>query len=531
MKADSKARNAPGRHAASRWLTWYAAAVAAAYALPLVFLGVESARAGPDVLQILTSERTLGPLRRSLTIAVTSAAGAGIVGTALAWLIELRPIPGRRLWQVAVPLPLVIPSFVGATALRFTFGAGGLIPFVPRFQGFLGAWLALVLFTYPYVYLPVAARLRSSSGNLEDAARLLGSTPRQVFRDVTWPQIRPAVAGGSLLVFLYALSDFGAVSIMRYDTLTRAIFSARLAAPTTALALGFLLAVLALGVAGLERRVGGGRFRTEAPSRDRARTATVPAHPLAVLAPFCAVGLALVAPVASFLYWWVRGTRAGGGGLGDMAATLAGLSEAALNSTLAGTLAAVVAVVVLTPVAYVVARSAGRVGVLVSRLTAATFALPGVVLAFAIVYWVVRAPDFIFLIYQTMPLLIAAYVIHFGAQALRPIADAVRSLPPALSEAAGTLGAGPARRLRTVQLPLMAPGMAAAGGLMLLSVLKELPATLMLAPIGFPTLATKVWGAAEEGFLADAGAASLALIALSAVLTWLLVLRPSRTAS
>ena len=257
----------------------------------------------------------------------------------------------------------------------------------------------------------------------------------------------------------------------------------------------------------------------------------MPAHRLAVVAPVLAVGLALVAPIASFGYWWVRGTRAGGGGLGDMVTAIAGLSEAALNSTVAGTLAAVAAVVVLTPVAYVVARSTARIGMVVSRLTAATFALPGVVLAFAIVFWVVRAPGVLFGIYQTMPLLIGAYVIHFGTQALGPIADAVQSLPPALSEAAGTLGAGPARRLRTVQLPLMAPGMAAGGGLMLLSVLKELPATLMLAPIGFPTLATKVWGAAEEGFLADAGAASLALIALSALLTWLLVLRRSGRAT
>jgi iron(III) transport system permease protein len=101
----------------------------------------------------------------------------------------------------------------------------------------------------------------------------------------------------------------------------------------------------------------------------------------------------------------------------------------------------------------------------------------------------------------------------------------VQSLPASLSEAAGTLGAGPRRRFLTVQLPLLVPGLTAAGGLILLSVLKELPATLLLAPIGFQTLATKIWGAAGEGFLADAGAASLVLIALSGVLTWALVLR------
>ncbi len=107
--------------------------------------------------------------------------------------------------------------------------------------------------------------------------------------------------------------------------------------------------------------------------------------------------------------------------------------------------------------------------------------------------------------------------------------SAATALPPALSEAAGTLGAGTWRRLRTIHLPLMAPAISAGAGLVMLSVLKELPATLLLAPPGFQTLATKVWGAAEEGFLADAGAASLALIAVSGLLTWLVLLRTDVT--
>jgi len=104
---------------------------------------------------------------------------------------------------------------------------------------------------------------------------------------------------------------------------------------------------------------------------------------------------------------------------------------------------------------------------------------------------------------------------------------ALDSMSRNVTEAAGTLGAGPARRFFTIELPLMAPGLAAGAGLVMLSVLKELPATLLLAPIGFDTLATRIWHAAEDGFLADVGAASLALILLSGILTWLLVLRPA----
>lgn len=499
-------------------------AVVAGFVLPIVFLAAETMARPTDALDIIFSSRTLGPLTRSLIVATASAISAGALGTGIAWVVTRTNVTGRRLWAATVHLPLVIPSFVGATALRFTFGAGGLVPFVPRLNGFVGAWLALTLFTYPYVYLPVAARLRALPGSLEDAARLLGSGPGRVFRKVLWPQMAPAVYAGSLLVFLYALSDFGAVSIMRYDTLTRAIFSARLAAPVTALSLGFVLALIALAVAAAQRSTARGRL-VQGPARETAQIRRSSVGRWLVVVPAAAVGVGLVAPIAAFTVWWVRGTVAGSGGAAEFGETLLSLAGPAMNSAIAGIAAAVVAVAVLLPVAFVAARSRSWLGRAAALTTSATFALPGVVVAFAIVFWIVRAPDVVFSLYQTFPLLIAAYVIHFGAQALQTMTVAVHALPESLTDAAGTLGAGPARRLRTIQIPLMAPGLAAAGGLILLSVLKELPATLLLAPIGYATLATRVWGAAEEGFLAEAGAASLALVALSGLLSWFLVFR------
>ena len=526
MRAGSRAPEAPAGRTAGRRVRGPAvvtALVVAGFSLPVVFLASQTLIRVVDAVGIMASGATIGPLARSLLLAAAASATAGALGTALAWLTVRTDVAGRRFWSIAVPLPLVIPSFVGATALRFAFGSGGLIPMVPRLDGFLGAWLTLTLFTYPYVYLPAAARLREIPVSLEEAARLLGSEPRRIYRTVVWPQLAPAVYSGSLLVFLYSLSDFGAVSIMRYDTLTRAIFSARLAAPTTALTLGFVLAGVALVVAWLQQSAAPVKLvQSSTPSNARRARASV--SWVAVVVPSITVGLALVAPVAAFLVWWIRGTLAGGGGLPLFVDTLAGLVGPAVNSALAGTVAAALAVAILLPVAFSVAagHKSGRMATLI---TAATFALPGVVVAFAIVFWVVRAPDAIFALYQTFPLLIGAYVIHFGAQALQPMSVAVRSLPQSLVEAAGTLGAGPGRRFWTIQLPLLMPGLSAAGGLVLLSVLKELPATLLLAPIGFATLATKIWGAAEEGFLAQAGASSLVLILLSGVLTWALVIR------
>ncbi len=156
------------------------------------------------------------------------------------------------------------------------------------------------------------------------------------------------------------------------------------------------------------------------------------------------------------------------------------------------------------------------------------FALPGLVIALALVFWTLGAPEPFASLYQTLPLLVGAYVLHFGALALGTAQVAVAGIPRSLEDAARVLGGGRLRRFARVELPLMAPGLAAGAGLVLLSAMKELPATLLLAPAGFPTLATRIWSAAEDAFWADASLAALALVAVSGVLTWLLLIRRGR---
>ena len=150
--------------------------------------------------------------------------------------------------------------------------------------------------------------------------------------------------------------------------------------------------------------------------------------------------------------------------------------------------------------------------------------LPGVVIARSLVFWAIDAP-IVERWYQTFPLLILAYVLHFGAQATRAAHVAVGAVPQRLGDAAATLGAGRVRRFLTIDLPLMTPGLLAGAGIVMLSTMKELPATKLLAPPGFETLATEIWSAGESGALAQGAVASLALVALSALLTWLVVLR------
>jgi iron(III) transport system permease protein len=503
--------------------------IAALFAGPLIYLGVRSTQAGSEALDVLTSETAFGPLRRTLVLATTVALAAAVLGTTAAWLVTRTDLPGRRVFRVLLALPLVIPSFVGALALVAAFAPGGLLEelvgldALPEVRGYWAAFPVLALLTYPYVYLPVAARLAALPSALEETGRSLGRSPANVFRTVVLPQTKGAISAGALLVFLYVVSDFGAVAIVRYDTLTTRIEASRLFNPTTSVALALLLGVVAVAVVVAERTVSRRRIQTEAVAAGRttfqARLGRWKAAALTFVA--LVVGVALAAPVAVLGLWAWRGLR---GGAARDRVDFEGIWQPALNTAGIAVVTALVAIAVVLPVAYLTIRHRSRVGGVANAFVIGGFALPGLVIALAIVFWVLQAP-LVGGLYQTFPLLVFAYIVHFGAQAMRSSQIAVGGVPRRLDDAARSLGARRLRRLGTVDLPLMLPGLAAGAGLVLLSTMKELPATLLLAPIGFETLATRIWSATESAFFARAGAAALVLIALSGVLTWLLTIR------
>ena len=506
-------------------LTGAAALVGLLFLFPIGYLAWGSLGLGGDFWSTLVGARTLRPLGNSLLIAAATAMSCMVLGTTLAWLVARTDLVARRFWRVILPLPLVIPSFVGATALLAAFGRGGLVPFLPRIEGFWGAFMVLTLLSYPYVYLPVQARLSTTVPTMEEAARLLGSRPWRTLARVVLPHIRSTVVAGTMLVFLYVLSDFGAVALMRYDTITRAIFSARLFDRATSLTLGLVLAGLSLIVAGAERTVTPGGRPGKGIGKRQVRyplgRAALPGLALAA----GVVGPAVVAPLAVFLLWVIRGSSTVGIGYSGVGDGLGFLLRPALNSAVAAVVAAAVAVAVTLPVAYAAARRRGRITGAAAASVTSVFALPGLVVALAVVFWVIQAPGPLAALYQTFPLLVLAYVLHFGAQSMRASQAAIADVPLHYEDAARTLGVTARRRFFAIDLPLVMPGLVTGGGLVLLSTLKELPATLLLAPIGFETLATRIWNAAEDGFFAEVGVTSLVLILLSGVLTWIFVLR------
>lgn len=248
------------------------------------------------------------------------------------------------------------------------------------------------------------------------------------------------------------------------------------------------------------------------------------ATPLALLFAVVIIGLGLVAPAASLADWGITGLIRQSQDRLDLTVDGSQMVDATWATTKAGVTAAVVAIAVVLPVAYLTTRHRSRVGGVANALVVGGFAAPGLVIALSLAFWTLNTPV-VDALYLTFPLLIAAYVIHFGAQAMRASQVAVNAVSSRVEDAARALGARRIRRFATIEVPLMLPGLAAGGGLVLLSTMKELPATLLIAPIGFRTLTTQIWNSFEDGFIAEAGLMSLVLVGLSALLTWLLVIR------
>lgn len=539
MTADSAADGRPVRLAGpttrSRVVGAAAITIALVFAAPLVFLVQQGIGFGASFWSAFAGGSNLAPLGRSLLLATSVATATGVLGSCTAWVVARTDVPLRRLWAVALVLPLVLPSYIGAFTMQAALSRGGLTDqlfglSLGRVEGFWAAWWILTLLTYPYVHMLVAARLRQLPSSLEESGRLLGRPPRVILARIVLPQVAPAVLAGMLLVFLYVIADFGAVQLLRYDTLTRVVF-ANLLDQATSSGLALQLGVLALFVAVGERLA-------TARLRDRASqgTARGPRGLVWNLGRWrwpttAAVGgvtvAALAVPMGVLCFWTVRGLGTGSTRAGSVVADPTALLEPLTGSAVAGLLAAVAATVATLPLAWVTARRRGAVADSVNALVVAGFAMPGLVIALALAFFTLRGPMVTAGLYQTLPLLVLAYVIHFGAQSMRAAQVGVASVPASMDDAARTLGAGRWERLRRVELPLMAPSLLAGAGLVLLSTLKELPATLLLSPPGFRALSTEVWSATEDAFWAEASIAALVLVALSGVLTWLLVLRRS----
>ena len=349
------------------------------------------------------------------------------VGVGCAWVVERTDLPGKSVWHVLLAAPLAVPAFVNSY---------GWVSLTHGVQNYLGAVLVVTLSYFPLVYLPMVAALRGLDPAHEEVAFSLGRSRASAFFSVVLRGARPALVGGALLVGLHVLAEFGALQMLRFPTFTTAIYdqyrSAFNSAPANVLAgvlvLGCLLLLLAelrlRGDAALWR-VGGG-----APARS-SRFGSAGAGRWSSPVMAAVVALALGVPFASLVRWLVKGSSTAFP-MGELVAAAATTFALALG-------AALVASVLAFPVVWLAVRHRGRLATVIERCTFAAHALPGIVVALALVAISIRS---VRPLYQTLPLLLIGYCIMFLPRALVSIRSSLEQAPPVLEDVARSLGDG-----------------------------------------------------------------------------------------
>lgn len=503
-----------------------AAVVSLLALLPLLYLVVRASGDIAGLTQIMWRVRTLQVLLNTLVLTAAVALATTSIAVPLAWLTTRTDLPGRRFWTTAFTLPLVIPSFVGALAFVAALGPRGLVQQIleplgvsrlPSIYGFWGAWLILTLFTLPYTYLTLRAAYLGVDGSQEEAARSLGLNARETFRRVTLPQLRPAIALGGLLCALYTLGDFGVVTLLRYDSFTRAIYTSYRSSfdRTAAAGLSLFLTLIAVVVLVLEARVRGQAtlFRVSSGVRRPAPTVHLgrwrwPGLLLSSIVVLASLGL----PLGVLVYWGLRHVLARPPSLY--------LFEATQTSMWLGAVAAILAGGAAVPIAMLSVRYPSRLTRFMERSTYLTYAMPGIVIAIAFVAITVRTPW-----YQSMGVLMVACACRYAAQAVGATRVSLLQISPRVEEAARGLGAPLARVMWRVTMPLARPGWFAGMLLVFLTTIKELPMTLLLIPAGERSLPTLIWTAAGDARYGEAALPALLLVAITAVPTYILAHR------
>jgi iron(III) transport system permease protein len=503
-----------------------AALVVALFMLaPAAYLVIRASDAGTDALSLLSRERNLEIIRNSALLAGLVGFTSALIGVPFAWLLERTDLPLRRLFSLLAPLPLAIPSYVGALTYIDFFGPRGMvqrfldrntpIDSIPSIYGFWGSFVALTLFTFPYVLLQVRAALSRLDPSFDDTSRSLGLGPWRTFLRATLPMLRPAIVAGALLSALYAISDFGVVTLLRYDTFTRAIYTqyrasfnrshaALLALVLVVFAVLLVSAEIALRGRGVYHRVGGGARR---------RSRRVPLGRWAIPAvAFCTTVLtfALGVPLG-VIAWWLIDRQ------GEVESTRR-LAFAIWHSVQLGAIVGLATLAIALPVAILSVRYRSRFSNVIERICYLGYGLPGIVIALTFIFFGIRVAT---PLYQTLPLLIIALAVRFVPQALGAERTSLLTVSPRVEEAARSLGRNAGQTFARVTLPLSRTGFVAGWAIVFVAVMKELPITLLLAPIEYRTLATEIWTAAGSGAYSDAAIPALILVVIASAPTLL----------
>ena len=501
-------------------LSFVALIVASLIALPLIYVSYSAVTADFAVWQRLWTTRIPELFFNTVSLALGVGIATLVLGVSIAWLITRRDFWGRRFWEWAFVLPLALPSYVLAYIYTFLLDTGGPIEQVWQSimgsearmlspYSYFGAFTVMTLNTFPYVYLLAKAALQNLNVTFEEAAQATGASQWATIFRVSLPLIRPALVAGLFLVLLYVVSDFGAVSILRFQTFTYAVYQQMTGRYdySAASILSLLLVLFALIFLIAERWFRQqsrfyqttGKVRTASPVQCHAlRSTSITAYFLVVF------GMAFVIPT----YWLIRWTWLAWAE--NEIAT--GFLTYLWNSLLLSGGAATLALVVGTPLAYLACRRPSRLNMVCLQGAYTGYVLPGPIAALALLMLFSQVFPFL---YGTALVLVVAYLIHFLPAGLQSMESSLHQVTPNLEEAARSLGARSLRTFHQVTFPLVRTGFVVAWILMFLQCMKELPATLLLRPVGFDTLAVRIWLEASEELYQLAAPPALLIVLLT----------------
>ena len=497
-----------------------------------IFVGGTSAT-WSHLAQTVLPEYILNSLWLCLGVGI----GVGTLGVTTAWLTAMHEFPGRRFFEWALVLPLAMPAYVMAyvytdflqfvgplqTALRETFGWQRGDYWFPDIRTLPGAVLMFVCVLYPYVYLVTrTAFLERASGMLE-AARTLGMGPWRAFFTVSLPLARPAIVAGTALALMETLADYGTVAYFAVNTFTTGIYRAWFslgdrvaAAQLAAMLLSFVLFLLmAERISRGRARYGNttGRRRPMAGARLRGFAAF-----LAFVGRLLPLLLGFVLPALLLLR---MALAEGDARFGERFLVLS------RNSFLLAGMTAGIGVLLALLLAYGARLSKTTLATGLNRLVGLGYAVPGAVIAVGVLIPVTRLDNWLagqweqwfgsnpgLLLTGGIAALIYAYLVRFLAVALHTVEASLARITPNMDDAARSLGLGQGATLRRVHAPMLRGSLFTAGLLVFVDVMKELPATLVMRPFNFDTLATQAYTLASDERLAEASTASLAIVAV-----------------
>lgn len=539
------------RPAASLWRTrvWRISTftLAALVALPLLQIFSGWLQTENSVWQHLAETVLADLVLNTITLLFGVAVGVLLLGVGLAWLTTMCEFPGRRFFDWALMLPLAIPSYVLAfvalglldhtgpvqTAVREMFGNDVTLPAIRSTGGVISV---MVLVLYPYVYmLARSAFLTQGTGTLE-AARVLGLGPWAACFRVAIPMARPAIVAGTSLALMETLADFGTVAVFNYDTFTTAIYKAWFGLfnlQAAAQLASLLLLFVALSLFGERSLRGHARF-AEGARRNRPLR-----HALtgwrgwgAGLIALIVFMLAFVFPVLQLLSWaWEVATEE----LDSRYLSLLG------HTLLLGLVAMGLTVSAALLLALARRYQKDRSTAVAVNIATLGYALPGSVLAVGVMLTFTGIDNFINTIASllgqeatgqmlggTLLALLLAYMVRFMAVAFGPVESGLARIRPSLAEAGRNLGASSGEVLRRIYLPLLRPGLLTAALLVLVDVMKEMPATLLLRPFGWDTLAVRIYEMTSEGEWERAALPAITLVLAGLLPVILLVKRSAQ---